>query len=129
MYATLEQRREARAAVSHPGRFEGERPIAVIIDAIVMDGFADDSAAGMDWMEYRVGRWTLLQDSQGFIGVTRYASVDAAQAVIDAMNHRIIRACPMCGEAGATPLGTLGSLDHYRCRDCGADFSSADQDA
>ena len=128
MYATLEQRREARAAVASPGRFEGEAPIAVIINAIVMDGLVDDVAYGQDWTEYRVGRYTLLHDSQGFIGVTRHATTDKAQAVINETNDRIASACPMCGAAGATPLGTLGSLDHYRCRDCGADFSSADQE-
>lgn len=128
-YGTLEQRREARDAVAHPGRFEGESPMAVIIDDIVMDGFHDDVAFGQDWSEYRVGRYTLLADSSGFIGVTRHASPDAAQAVIDKTNDRIIRACPVCGAEGATALGTLGDLDHYRCRDCGTDFTSDDQGA
>lgn len=30
--------------------------------------------------------------------------------------------CGMCG-GQATPLGTLGTLSHYRCRNCGMDFS------
>jgi predicted nucleic acid-binding Zn-ribbon protein len=30
--------------------------------------------------------------------------------------------CPMCGGPG-TPLGQLGRLMHYRCRNCGADFN------
>lgn len=31
--------------------------------------------------------------------------------------------CPMCGGPGE-PLGTLGSLDHFRCRNCGAQFNT-----
>lgn len=30
--------------------------------------------------------------------------------------------CPMCDGHGIF-MGTLGSLDHYRCRDCGWDWS------
>ena len=30
--------------------------------------------------------------------------------------------CPACGGAGAL-LGCLGDLIHYRCRNCGADYS------
>lgn len=32
------------------------------------------------------------------------------------------RACPMCNGEGA-PLGQLGHLLHFRCRQCGWDFS------
>jgi transposase-like protein/transcription elongation factor Elf1 len=32
-------------------------------------------------------------------------------------------ACPMCGGPGEY-LGTLGSLDHFRCRNCGAQFNT-----
>jgi hypothetical protein len=31
--------------------------------------------------------------------------------------------CPLCGGEGV-PLGTLGRRAHYRCRNCGIDFSS-----
>ena len=31
-------------------------------------------------------------------------------------------ACPMCGGHGNS-LGLLGALHHFRCRQCGADFS------
>jgi len=30
--------------------------------------------------------------------------------------------CPVCGGPGV-PLGALGRLEHYRCRDCGMDFN------
>lgn len=30
--------------------------------------------------------------------------------------------CPQCGGAGV-PMGALGTRDHYRCRDCGWDYS------
>ncbi len=29
--------------------------------------------------------------------------------------------CPFCNGQGE-PLGTLGDLEHYRCRNCGAQF-------
>lgn len=36
--------------------------------------------------------------------------------------------CPACGGPGVL-LGTLGRLEHFRCRDCGAEFSRRpDQD-
>lgn len=31
--------------------------------------------------------------------------------------------CPGCGSCEATFLGALGSRNHFRCRDCGVDFS------
>jgi tRNA(Ile2) C34 agmatinyltransferase TiaS len=33
-------------------------------------------------------------------------------------------ACPVCGGEGK-PLGRLGRRVHFRCRDCGSDFSEA----
>jgi tRNA(Ile2) C34 agmatinyltransferase TiaS len=30
--------------------------------------------------------------------------------------------CPMCGGTGML-LGQLGHREHYRCRDCGMDYS------
>jgi transposase-like protein len=35
--------------------------------------------------------------------------------------------CPVCGGPGVL-LGTLGRRTHYRCRDCGMDFSTTDPD-
>jgi len=35
--------------------------------------------------------------------------------------------CPACDGPGAY-LGTLGRLDHWRCRDCGAQFSLPTQE-
>ena len=38
--------------------------------------------------------------------------------------------CPGCGSPEATILGQLGSLEHYRCRQCGMDYSAeVDSDA
>lgn len=34
--------------------------------------------------------------------------------------------CPMCGGNGES-MGTLGTKEHFRCRDCGMDFSNEDQ--
>lgn len=31
--------------------------------------------------------------------------------------------CPVCAGPGV-PLGKLGSLDYYRCRSCGSDYSA-----
>lgn len=31
--------------------------------------------------------------------------------------------CPACGSFDYKFLGTLGSLDHLRCADCGIDYS------
>ena len=37
--------------------------------------------------------------------------------------------CPVCAGPGV-PLGTLGRLSHFRCRNCGIDFSrNADGEA
>lgn len=33
--------------------------------------------------------------------------------------------CPLCG-ATNSPMGALGKLIHYRCRDCGIQFSTID---
>lgn len=31
--------------------------------------------------------------------------------------------CPFCGAYGPNMLGVLGRRAHYRCRDCGGDYS------
>lgn len=36
--------------------------------------------------------------------------------------------CPACGSFDAKFLGTLGSLDHMRCSDCGIDYSADNGD-
>jgi rubredoxin len=35
--------------------------------------------------------------------------------------------CPVCGGEGI-PLGTLGKLRHYTCRNCGMQFSTKKKD-
>lgn len=35
--------------------------------------------------------------------------------------------CPACGSPDVMHLGCLGNLDHFRCCDCGADFSVEDE--
>lgn len=32
--------------------------------------------------------------------------------------------CPMCGDQTPNLLGKLGTLTHYRCRECGATYHS-----
>ena len=32
-------------------------------------------------------------------------------------------ACPACGDGDLHPLGRLGFLEHYRCRQCGMQTS------
>lgn len=39
------------------------------------------------------------------------------------MTYQEMPACPVC-DASAVPLGTLGFLDHWRCRDCGAQWAT-----
>ena len=36
--------------------------------------------------------------------------------------------CPACDSFDATFLGTLGRLDHLRCRDCGMDYSVSNEE-
>lgn len=33
-------------------------------------------------------------------------------------------ACPYCGSGATMALGTLGDLDHWRCRHCGDQFAT-----
>ena len=79
-YATLEQRREAREAVRRPGKFESESPMVPILWDIVLDGFADRH----DGSIARVGRWLVWQTEVGFVYGRRMASVEEAEATIDA---------------------------------------------
>ena len=30
-------------------------------------------------------------------------------------------ACPACGDGDLHPLGALGNMEYYRCRNCGAE--------
>ena len=73
-YATLEQRLEAREAVAHPGKFEGEPPIVPILWAIAMDGFADSE----DGPYFQIGRWIVWEGDTGFVYASRFASADDA---------------------------------------------------
>ena len=45
------------------------------------------------------------------------------------MSHRMTEStedvCPLCA-GPLTPLGQLGTVSHFRCRDCGADCSEAE---
>jgi len=72
MYATLEQRRDAREAVESLGKFEGESPMVPILYSLVSDGFADESVPYGDSVYDRVGRWILWTTSQGFVTGARY---------------------------------------------------------
>lgn len=78
-YATIEQRREAREAVSHPGKFEGESPMVPILAEIVMSGCADEECDDSDSASYAlVGRWIVLFDEQGSVRGQRFESRDEA---------------------------------------------------
>lgn len=55
---------------------------------------------------------------------------EAALYAEDAFDHdeledyaRQLAACPACNGDGSS-LGVLGNLIHYRCRDCGAQYST-----
>jgi hypothetical protein len=90
MYATLEQRREAREAVSHPGKFEAEPPITAILYDMSLDGGGDDLTSDGDgyWVE-RFGKRLLEGTSQGFVTSERFASEDAAQEWLEAIRGKI----------------------------------------
>jgi hypothetical protein len=80
---TLAQRQDARAAVSGPGKFEGEHPMVPILYERTLSGWEDEWADfGSDgFVSYysRIGRWVLYHDDQGFIYGYRFDSVaDAA---------------------------------------------------
>lgn len=38
------------------------------------------------------------------------------------------RACPWCGTGTGVLLGLLGCRAHFRCRQCGGEFSTTDED-
>ena len=42
------------------------------------------------------------------------------ESVHDEGDEKVV-GCPGCGGPG-TPLGVLGNLAHFRCRNCGLDF-------
>ena len=82
MTRTLQDRiDEARDAVAHPGRLEGEQPIAFFVDAIVSDSGADDWCACGTLS--RVGRYTHQISDAGFVYVMRHTDAEEAQAVLD----------------------------------------------
>ena len=92
MYATLQQRRDAREAVSHPGKFESEDAMVPILYAITMDGFEDDYADfGTDgYVDHyaRVGRWILHTSDSGFVSGTRFDHVrDAEDEITRLADH------------------------------------------
>lgn len=84
MAITLDQRREAREAVAHPGKFEGEPAIVPLLWGVVLDGGADEECDDSDGSTYcLIGRWVLLGDSQGFVHGKRHDSADAARVRFD----------------------------------------------
>lgn len=78
-YGNLEARREAREAVSGPGKFEGETPMTAILYSLSLSGFADDSESddGGFWAD-RIGRYVIEGDPQGFVTSVRFASESEA---------------------------------------------------
>lgn len=39
------------------------------------------------------------------------------------INEDIFPSCPTCGSDNTNKLGVLGKLAHYKCRNCGMEFS------
>ena len=48
------------------------------------------------------------------------------ESVHDEDDEQVV-GCPGCGGPG-TPLGVLGNLAHFRCRNCGIDFNTPNGD-
>ena len=80
-YASITQRREAREAVSHPGKFEGESPITPILYEMALDGECDeetgDSCDGPAYV-WRIGRYLLEESTYGFVSSRAFDSVEEA---------------------------------------------------
>lgn len=72
---SLDCRREARDAVRHMGKFEGESPLTPILWQMYLDGATDEDCGHI----IRIGRWTLTQDDQGFVYGMRHATADDAE--------------------------------------------------
>lgn len=82
----------------------------------------------------KIGRCMLCDDG-GFIGRSDDLTGGKPCEVCGPGQHECLRedaysddlegfsvpTCPACGSYGE-PLGTLGQLDHFRCRGCGMDF-------
>lgn len=72
-FTNASARREARTAVSRPGRFEGERPITAVLHEISLNGFGNDLIAdgAGDWSQTIMASadhfYRLNGDAQGFI--------------------------------------------------------------
>jgi len=49
-------------------------------------------------------------------------SFDAHPCASAEIEEAEVVACPVCGGPGVE-LGTLGNRQHFRCRNCGMDFS------
>lgn len=61
----------------------------------------------------------------------RLAKVQATKKVVadhDEEEHEDTQECPAC-EGTGEGMGSLGSRKHYRCRDCGIDFSKSGSEA
>lgn len=51
-----------------------------------------------------------------------FARRDAEEAAHDAAMEELEAECLVCGEDNM-PMGILGNLAHYRCRNCGITYS------
>lgn len=83
----LEARRDARESVKHPGKFEGNAPITVILYNLVMQGSWSDESYESDsnWME-RIGKRLVCGDDQGFVWSVNFKNPNAAQEVFEAQS-------------------------------------------
>lgn len=80
----LEARRNAREEVAHPGKFEGQGPMTVILYMAVMDESWSDASYSNEtnWME-RVGKYLLCGDDHGFVWSVRCKDEAGAIDVFD----------------------------------------------
>jgi hypothetical protein len=83
-------RRGAREAIQGPGKFEGEGPMTPLLYSLSLNGWADEIETFGDGASIeRLGRWTLVSDSQGFVYGQRHDDEAAAQKLITEAGERI----------------------------------------
>ena len=83
---TLQDRiNDAREASAHPGKYEGEPAIVPMLHALALDGCADEEGGDVEaaGYAYRLARWVLVEDSQGFVTGRQFRTVELARLEIE----------------------------------------------
>jgi len=129
----------------HPGKYEGNGSelLAEIVHAASLDGSCDGcgDVTEVGWyaslVEGRRYGFVVVEDELGFVDVTVYDTVDEARAAYEDYELEAQRfydepdecepdeghtVCPCCRGEGFF-LGQLGRVLHFRCRQCGMDYS------